>query len=235
MEKKWLVIGILLVLGIVSVWQIGHMVGLSVKTQGAEELFSFNSDTYSDNETFIFSDYDLKQDNEFGSVFALNGSNFIRTKKINITEDDSFSVNIIAKTEDSTNKNSLGLISSHSQNNETGFRLLYRNFDNKDRIYFEIGNVKDYAEIKKGSCLNKWCSYTLTYNADNGKVKVYLNGEKIKEFKSNNKISVNKNINIGKTIDINSEYFIGEIADAEVYKGVLSDGEIKKIYEYKLG
>mgnify|MGYP001584670766 FL=1 len=227
MEKKWLVIGILLVLGIVSVWQIGHMVGLSVKTQGAEELFSFNSDTYSDNETFIFSDYDLKQDNDLGEVFALNGSNFIRTKKVNITEDDSFSVNILAKTEDSTNKNSLGLISSHSQNNETGFRLLYRNFDNKDRIYFEIGNVKDYVEIEKGSCLNKWCSYTLTYNTNNGKVKVYLNGEKVKEFKSNNKVSVNKNINIGKTIDINNEYFIGEISKAELYKGILSDGEIK--------
>jgi len=225
----WLVIGILLILGIVSIWQIGHMIGFSVKTQSAEEVFSFNSNTYLDNKTFIFAQYDLKQDDDFGEVFALNGSNFVRTKKINLSESDSFSVSITAKAEDSSNKNTLGLVSSHSQSDTTGFRILYRNFDEEDRIYIDLGDAKDYAEIEKGSCLNKWCSYTLTYNANNGKVKVYLNGGKIKEFKSNNKISVNKNINIGKTIDINNEYFIGDISEAELYKGILSDREIKAL------
>ncbi|GEM_PF-3635038 len=229
MEKKWLVVGILLILGIVSIWQISNMIGLSLETQSAEELFSFNSDTYSDNETFIFSDYDLKQDNELGSVFALNGSNFVRTKKINLSESDSFSVSITAKVEDSSSKNTLGLVSSHSQDGNVGFRILYRNFDDEDRVYFDIGEASDYGEIKKGSCLNKWCVYTLTYNDNSGKIKLYVNGNKIKEVKIHNKISVNKNINIGKTIDINNEYFIGEISEVDFYKGILSDKEIKEL------
>jgi len=32
-------------------------------------------------------------------------------------------------------------------------------------------------------------------------------------------------------VDINREYFIGEIAGAEVYRGVLSDKEIRSLYE----
>ncbi|MEK6873495.1 MAG: LamG-like jellyroll fold domain-containing protein [Nanoarchaeota archaeon] len=226
MEKKWLIVAILIIIGVVSIWQIGSMVGISI-TAPAEKIIDFNAESYSDNETFIFLQYDLTEDDNLGNVFYLNGSDFIRTKKANITEDDGFSVNILAKVEDSTNKNNLGLISSHSQNNETGFRVLYKNFDDEDRIYFEIGDVKDYAEIEKGFCLKKWCYYSLTYDSNNGKIKVYLNGNKIKELKTNSKVSVNKYVNIGKTIDINNEYFIGEIADAEVYKGVLSDKEIK--------
>ncbi|PIN92679.1 hypothetical protein COU56_04130 [Candidatus Pacearchaeota archaeon CG10_big_fil_rev_8_21_14_0_10_31_9] len=229
MEKKWVIIAILIVIGAVSIWQIGNMVGLTIKAP-TEKIIDFNAETYSDNETFIFSQYSIKED-EPGRVFYFNGSDFVRTKKLNITGSDGFSINIFAKVEDPANKNSLGLISSHSQNNESGFRLLYRNFDDEDRVYFEIGNAKDYTEIEKGLCLNKWCSYSLTYDADTGKIKVYVNGAKIKELKTNTEVGAGKNINIGKTVDINREYFIGEIAGAEVYRGVLSDKEIRSLYE----
>ena len=230
MEKKWLIIGILIILGIASIWQFGNMLGLTIKNS-SEEIIDFSADSYLDNETFIVSQYSIKDDGYFGKVFYLNGSDFVRTKRVNITENDGFSVSVLAKVEDSTNKNALGLISSSSQDDEIGFRLLYRNFDDKDRVYFNVGFAEDYAEIEKGSCLNKWCYYTLIYNPKNGNVKVYLNGDKMKEVNTNSKISASKNINIGRTIDINREYFIGDVASVKVYKGVLSDKEIKSDYE----
>ncbi|MEM3113058.1 MAG: LamG-like jellyroll fold domain-containing protein [Candidatus Pacearchaeota archaeon] len=227
---------IILVIGVIGIFFLS-ITGYSIFVLKPNLLLHFNSniDIINDTNNGIYSIFDteLIDDEIFGKTYNFSGKGNIRTvKKIFVNNSKGYSISAIAYVNDNESHNSLGIVSTSFQNSTSGFRMKYRDFEEADRLYIDIGTTKNevYYEIPKGKCYKKWCHYAFTYNP-NGDVKVYLNGEKVKEFKSLRNLNFNSRINIGNTIDINREFFKGKIFDVQIYEGVLSDKQIKKISE----
>ena len=223
------IILIISVIGIFSFSILGH----TIFVLKPNILLHFNSNNETLNESFIFYNLELVDDEIFGKVYGFDGTGYIRTNNsLAIDNTKGYSVSAIAYVDDDENRNSIGIVSSSVQNESEGFRIKYRNFEENDRFYVDIGTTKneEYFLMEKGICYRKWCHYAFTYNP-NGNVKIYLNGKKVKEFQSERNLILHNKINIGKTIDINNELFKGKILDVKIYEGVLSDRQVKEISE----
>lgn len=172
----------------------------------------------------------LENDSIFGEVYYFNGGEFLKkNEEIRTSKNEGFSVSAFAFVNDSSLRNNLGIVSTNFQTNEKGFRMKYRNFEDEDRLYVQIGDDLVYAPIKKGECFQKWCHYSFNYNPLKGELKIFINGEKSSVFQVEKNVILDNKINIGNTIDINYEYFKGKIAKVKIYSGILSDREIKDI------
>ncbi len=224
------IIFIVLIISVVGIFSFS-ILGHTIFVLSPNLLVHFNSNNETLNESFIFYDSELVDDEIFGKVYEFEGNGYIRTNNpTSIDVNKGFSVSALAYVDDHEMRNSIGIVSASIQNETMGFRIKYRNFEENDRFYVDLGTTKneEYFLMKKGECYRKWCHYAFTYNP-NGIVKIYLNGNKVKEFQSEKNLIFSSKINIGKTIDINQEYFKGKILDVRIYKGVLSDKDVKEI------
>lgn len=225
---------LLIVLGFIVVITLVSFFAKSNPFLKAEVILDVKPTSF-DYDNITYYNYDQSKvevisDSLFGMTYYFHNNDYLKKReRTSIGLGDSFSVSIFAFVEDNKTRNNLGLISSSYQDNSSGFRFKYRDFEEEDRIYVQIGDSIDYASIPNNKCYMSWCHYAFTYNSGNGRVKIYVNGEKIGEFTSKKKVNLDNKISIGNTIDTNGEFFIGKIGNAKIYKGILNDKEIEEI------
>lgn len=192
----------------------------------SQVIFNMNIDNSSKLMNDSYSVY-ITNDDDFGNVYYFKGTDYLKlNEKINATH--GFSVSAFTFVADNKSRNNLGIVSTSTQNNVSGFRFKYRDFEEEDRIYVQIGDSLFYGNITNEKCYMNWCHFAFTYNPS-GKTKIYLNGESVGTFYTDQGIVIDNRINVGNTITTNVEFFKGKISNVTVYDGVLSDSEIEEI------
>ena len=220
-----LIFGVVVILAFFS---YAKLTGLSILSS-PELVFEIDFDNPQTLEKLEMNNLSLEKDPVFGNVGVFDGIKFMySTEKLKLDPKKGFNVLVNAYVEDNEDKNHMGIFSTGSEDGTKGFRLKYRDFEDFDRLYIQTGGVTDYATFENNSCYQKWCNYAFTFKP-NGKVLIYLNGDFIKEVKVNPEIKVNDFVNVGNTISINKDRFLGKIADVRVYEGVLSKDEMKEL------
>lgn len=79
--------------------------------------------------------------------------------------------------------------------------------------------------------MNEWSSVACTYNANDGKMKLYINGSLVEQFSVNGNItpSAGDPVNIGTWHGASGYWFAGIIDEVAVFNVALADGDIQTL------
>jgi len=170
----------------------------------------------------------LVQD-KFGSInssYFFNGNGYIQVKNRSILKElNSLTLSIWFKT-----------TGFHQTNYNWAVLLSRSSYSNSRERHFAIGHTqsgyiyynRDWKQTDLIS-VNKWQHLLLT-DDNSGKVKVFLNGDYIFDLTVDKKYKGDYNLDIGRDIPGDAEYYKGYMDNIRIYNRALSDCEIKLLY-----
>ncbi|MCB4205309.1 hypothetical protein LF845_10110 [Deferribacterales bacterium Es71-Z0220] len=95
------------------------------------------------------------------------------------------------------------------------------------------GNSKSNTRIND----NQWHHVILTWNSDNGNIKIYIDGSLDKEGSTDTGVVGNAFNSIGRNENTNSSksavYFNGYLDEIKIYDKILTDSQVQSIYNYE--
>ena len=93
-----------------------------------------------------------------------------------------------------------------------------------------VGYGKNIVKIPAEKVNNTWITLTVTMNVAQG-TKVYINGELILQSNIAENFVPLGNLMIGKSLDSQERYFMGEMKNFLIYTRALTDQEVEQIYK----
>ncbi|OII76058.1 LCCL domain-containing protein [Cryptosporidium andersoni] len=103
--------------------------------------------------------------------------------------------------------------------------------DRDNMIHFDQLCNADTVSSKYVPTINEWIFLAVAYNFNNRKVTMYINGNEVANKKTDYVFNLKTKLIIGRSSDSDSEYFLGQIANLNIWDKYLSPEEIKAAME----